>query len=1040
MSNLRGYTVEQYEQGIAQARSTGDLTSVMQLEGARDATIASQQKLTTYGDDKVAEFKKANELSTYEEVNGRVQAFGSGASLGFANDIQGMVSNLDMLGNVDYDMDGEGDDIPMFGNDGRLERFWDGSRARTAEAAQEAAEFAEAKPGEAILLEAAGAIMTFGAGASSCGAMAVANAAGGGVKGAAAGASAVAAADGAVYGVGTLDARFDEATDMAWHIAKTTLVGSAGGAILGAGIKGVSNKIAANKYIKDHVAGLKTVDDANYVIDEIQEAFIIARMDNPDKSVGDILNIVSKESELAQRYTEQELKAALVAGSTKPKVPTQAVQKTLDDHRARVAAKRTQGPEEFLAGKKQLDEERFRGGGAGNFVDYYVGAVNTRLRVMHPKIGAALDGRDARIAIKTSDRVKGIAPLEVLNPKGLAKLGAGTKANGDMYKTMTRLYNNDDIDGITALLKTHPDPEVSKAWNSWIKSKNEMDAELGGVGFPREGGEALLPRVVKDPKGLKNHLGKETVAAFDMHLVAVANKMQKARGEVVRITSPAAARRLIGEAAEHEELAKFVLAQRRGKAKGKVSQLGTTKARTVDDITEELSPFYADPLAAMTSHIRRVTENVEDRAFFGGANGKQKLGSREEVDVDLGIQQLLKDSGIEGGDPRYAQMTSLLESLFRHGKVSTSGFARHIKEVGLISALANPKAAAIQLADLGVTALRTGGQNTAKALAKTLSREVGMVNVDGIGMANRVSAEFTAGRPMGAVAKTLDWGLALSGFKNMDRFVKSTHIKAFVSGAKKTAADPVAWNKQFGEAFPGAAGEKLRREMLDPNFGINPSMDARVLMWSGLNDIQPLSTSSLPQGYHNHPTGRMFYTLQSFALKQLDLIRRSVVHEWQKGNKAQASTALASYMMITGASQYGINEVRKAAFSGWADPIDMQPEDLTSGMLWHILSTVSVGKGSKYNTERAFSGMGGGLGDMASSVIPPLGIYEAAATDVANILTKDWDEDNMRFTDMASVRAIPVIGDSLYMLFGSGYENRAEAYANKHPESLSGGY
>jgi hypothetical protein len=118
----------------------------------------------------------------------------------------------------------------------------------------------------------------------------------------------------------------------------------------------------------------------------------------------------------------------------------------------------------------------------------------------------------------------------------------------------------------------------------------------------------------------------------------------------------------------------------------------------------------------------------------------------------------------------------------------------------------------------------------------------------------------------------------------------------------------------------------------------------------------------------------------------------------------------------------------------------MQPEDLGEGMLWHILSTVSVGKGSKYNTERAFSGMGGGLGDMASSVIPPLGIYEAAATDVANILTKDWDEDNMRFTDMASVRAIPVIGDSLYMLFGSGYENRAEAYANKHPESVGGGY
>ena len=55
----------------------------------------------------------------------------------------------------------------------------------------------------------------------------------------------------------------------------------------------------------------------------------------------------------------------------------------------------------------------------------------------------------------------------------------------------------------------------------------------------------------------------------------------------------------------------------------------------------------------------------------------------------------------------------------------------------------------------------------------------------------------------------------------------------------------------------------------------------------------------MPKAYLNNPNGRLFYMLKSFTLKQIDVVRRNVVQQWKKGNKAEAiknATALAAYL------------------------------------------------------------------------------------------------------------------------------------------------
>lgn len=1022
MSDTQGYTQEHYAKAIAMADANDDYMAAEELRAASAAAFAGSSRVdtNTYGDAAVAGFKEANGLSTYDQNNGRLQAFANGASLGFANDIQGMVSNLDMLSDLDRDLDGVPDGQDWFGEDGRLADFWDASRERTADSAAEMARFAEANPAEAMMFEAAGALMTFGAGVSSRGAMAVANATGGGVKGAAAGAAAVGAVDGGIYGVGTLDAQFDKATDMAWHVAKSALIGTGGGAVVGAGLKGLTNKVAANRYVKDHVKALDTVSDANNVVDEVQGAFIMARMDNPDADLTEIVRIVKEESDVAHRYSESELKAIMVQSNNKIRIPAKAEQATLDAHRADMQRRRMETPEEYASRERSRVSRKFEG--VLDAMEQFGGAVNTRISNMHKKMGHRLTEMDANISYKTADRVEAIQGLSVL-----------TK-DKDLYAAITKRWHNDDIDGIEALLVAKGDPALIGAWKNAKQVLADLDVDLADVGYARPAGPALLPRVVKDVKGLTTALGsKQQLEAFDQHLAAAATLVSKQTGGA-KITNGASARRVLGEQAVNEEMVKFHN-KMRGSQKDKTAALGTTKARKVEEITDDLEQYYADPLQALMSHIRRVTENVEERRFMGGAKGQQRtvdLGGRQEIDIDLGIRRLLEDSGIYPGDRRYGQMESLLISRFRNGKVATPEIARHIKSIGLLSALANPKSAMIQIADVGHTILYKGAKNTAKSIALTLGNKDKKISVDGIGMANRINAEMEAGMPMGRIAKILDTSLKYSGFKTVDRFAKTIHIKAAVLKAQKLAADPVAFRTKYGLAFEGPRAEKLRQELLDPNFGTNPSPDARVLMFSELNEIQPLSVSSLPQGYLDNPNGRMVYTLKSFALKQADQIRRNVYNKWQSGDKREATGALLGYMMITGASNHGVNEARQYLFSGFEDEIEMGFEDLSMGVVWNMLSVVSVGFASRYNVETSIrSGLKGAA---SNNIIPPFGIYEAALGDIWTLLDHNWDEDKMEFADLDAIRAIPVIGEMLYLCFGTGMEKKRSAYENRQGE------
>jgi len=341
----------------------------------------------------------------------------------------------------------------------------------------------------------------------------------------------------------------------------------------------------------------------------------------------------------------------------------------------------------------------------------------------------------------------------------------------------------------------------------------------------------------------------------------------------------------------------------------------------------------------------------------------------------------------------------------------------------------------IQAADVGHSVLYNGWTNTMKAMFMRNG-----INTQAIGMQNKLGVEYMAGQTVTKDVRALDQFIRKTGFATVDRFGKNTYMKAAMLKNQqqiKTMAGEVDFVNTYGKMFGGRGTRQLLADLQDPAKMMNPSDDMRLLMFTQLSDIQPLSLSQMPIAFHNNPRGRIFYTLKSFALKQADQMRRNVGHELMAGNNAAAAKNALNYGVITGSATYATNEVRNAIFTFGADPIEMNPEDLTSAVMWHYFAALSFT--SKYAAEGAWK-KGDALAG-AVSLLPPTGVIGAGLADITRTLVGAWDEDEFNFADMATVKQLPGgVGGMLHMLFGKGMETKAEQHKARETERYQDKY
>ena len=425
--------------------------------------------------------------------------------------------------------------------------------------------------------------------------------------------------------------------------------------------------------------------------------------------------------------------------------------------------------------------------------------------------------------------------------------------------------------------------------------------------------EAFFPRVIKKHQSYLNKLNakfreqnsKQVLTEFDGIKKDLKRKIMIKRGGNVTTDGKKIAVKITDEELTNE-LNKYIL-----------NGSNRPIARQLKLIDESLIDEYMDPMEALESYIASSINKTEKTKFLGkyarfsdegDANGNQFL---EESIGNLGDDIALGD--------RVGDVTKVLRARLINGQQG-SGYMQFFKNFDYMTLLANPSAAAMQGADVGFSIAQNGMYRSTKNLLKQMGRQKFgdklKYNIDEIGLGKVVSAE------MGGTKKGTDKAVndlfEISQFTRMDRTGKTTHINSSLDKAmdvvmlnsKAKLKNPKAYEK-FRQEWEGILGKNGFTNMVAAMRTGRKNDDVGFYLFTELSKVQPISLSQMPVGYLNAKNGKIWYTLKSFALKQLDFARRKILTNLVRKEYKEAFKNTLVLSATLGGSQTIVKQLQK---------------------------------------------------------------------------------------------------------------------------------
>ena len=1079
-------TASDYNGAIAKAMADDNPAAAAELRRRKEAL--STPDLDTYGDKRVDAFfakhgtKRADGTVEVERepdnfisqlVQGKqehVNTFYNEFSLGTFDDILAGIQAADQLGTVE-DINTGRDDRSFFTGEGgfggegsKIRDFWDNQQDFTKEASIRREKFAEENPGEALLLSLAGGGASIVAGATTrLGAAGIAKgtqlaakagmgAKAAGVTGVAGGTAAVAGLEGAIYGTATLDNRLNTTSEKWTQIAAYTGLGMVFGGALGGSFKAIGNKIASIKALKAEKKGAQYdtfINDVNVLRMASQE---------PDMTPIQMVDAIMEKGGINSGWNAKDVERAIMADVAPAGPPTKTELELMESYRqAELAVWSSAPPSESYALTKA--------------VDYVGGAINTRIRNSSPTMSRYIMKSDYR---KTHSKQN----YEV-NMEGFARL------NKRRHKTarpaIKAAWLANDVEGVAALIAKTGDQTLIDGFAAVRKNNMEIAASLRKSGVDVPDGE-YLPRRVKDAQKLRKRLNPAQNANIQAALQATATRKYGRNAKPSQLTE-----REVAEVYSDLGHSKTV------KSGKQTETLTSARERTVsNELAIENSDLYYDPLDSAVGYMREGVDLVENRLMmFGSGNAQNTIDRarhntlrkqyrerpRKQSEADwiadhqevrgVGGAKITLEEGVENmirmargnGVPTLQEdeMRRLLMARFGKGEESGWQWVSDAKNIGLMSVLATPKAAALQLTEIGHSFAFNGVGTTVHAIARSMMpANANRITVNNIGMMDTIAAELN-----GDLTKTSKWlGKAMkwTGFKSTDRYGKNIYLDAANLKTQKqlmsnkgrhnferkwSTVDPDTGLENNTGVFTPDEIAKIKDDLdngVVAGLREGESPELALLSFHELSGIQPLTLSQLPEGMLANPNLRFMYTLKSFSLKQADIIRTKMVGEWKKGNAATGDKAAyhykeairntVAYAFFTGGAWTLGNEARQAFFSFGADPIELDPQTITDSFIQHAFASMAVV--NKYSVKGVEDGRLGGV--VGEALLPPMPFYEAMFSLTIKGMKGELDSSDFD-ADSDISRSVPLgIGELIWHIYGSGQETKEQQHRLRQRE------
>ena len=529
--------------------------------------------------------------------------------------------------------------------------------------------------------------------------------------------------------------------------------------------------------------------------------------------------------------------------------------------------------------------------------------------------------------------------------------------------------------------------------NEFTKVKNvldTMDKEFKKVGHKYASLKDYFPRQIKDFEGLNKALNKAEKDGIDKALDVVA----KRSGRVVNDLTDK-------ERSEVIDMYLRGFTPKRGKGK-KLTYVQERKIRQLDD---ELYQYYENPMVTLKNYVDKGTHDIEKFKAFGKYAVKDDAG----LDNIKSIGKYVDEARANLDKKQKNDLTELLRARFIGEANAPSGLAAGLRDLGYMGTLPNPLSALVQLGDLAVS----GGLNGLKSTISGIFGKKYVKLVD-IGFDSVLSAEVTNTRKL---AGLLDTMFKVSGFKAVDRLGKETLMNAAlhrVMNKVKTPKGEAAFRNQWKKIY----GDELDSMVISLKKG---KADENVMLhaFNELSDMQPISLLEMPQGYLEAKNGRLLYMLKTFTLKQWDIVRRNVIQEFAKGNKAKAIRNMVVLGAYLTAANTGVQFVKD-----FLQGREVKPEDIPSRSMWALLGVYGV---NQYTAERYFQ-RGDVTGFALNFLTPATPIIDAmfgATADAAKQLSDmqsrpDWSDKAPNYGKY--IKPLPVVGNLYYQWFLGGKE------------------
>lgn len=617
--------------------------------------------------------------------------------------------------------------------------------------------------------------------------------------------------------------------------------------------------------------------------------------------------------------------------------------------------------------------------------------ISTRVRAISEPVFGRLRELEAKTHWKTAESLEAVSAF--------TQRASKLKKDPNFMK-MERALLNGQRDEAKAIAQENF-PDMVPALNNVNKVLDDLYGEMSDTGLQVGYLDNYFPRKVKDLGKLRESLGR-VGGLSDL------DKLMDARAAKEGLSS-------------WQELPKDVQDQvvnsyLDGMRSGKFG-LGLAKARTIEEITEGMQEHYHSASDSLLMYITDAVKEVEKRRFFGKS---AKFGVDGKIDIDNSVGSLVARERLKGAisAEQEGDLRAILVARFGLGEQASNKVVSAARSLQTSALLAQFDSAVIQLGDIGSSAYMHGIWPTLKALGG----RKGIPTAEEMGILRNVAADLDSmGFGQQVVDKTLRW----SGFRAVDRLGKETLMKAAhiknTAWAKKSPEKLVErWGGVFGEETGNLVADLKAGRMTD---------NVKLLLFNELSEVQPISLSEMPEQYLKSPGGRIVYSLKSFGLKQLDLIKRTAIDEMRNGNYQKGLANMARYAATMGAAGGTISEVRN-----WMQTGEFDPADIPDNTFETLASIMFL---SEYSREKylKLGKIGGFLEELLMPAAPQ--VVDTTLAPFIQAVQDDEKRDPENFKRV--MKDVPVLGKAFYYWMLGGAEARLERERAEELKDLIGG-